>query len=107
MRVWRTPLDHDRIVAPRGQIQITKTWCKGCKFCVEYCPRDTLVLSTSYNQKGYHFPEVKDPDSCVDCKLCERLCPEFAIVVVSMPQRGAAPAAPGGEVPQPTKVAVH
>ena len=28
-----------------GEIHINKDRCKGCAFCVEYCPRDILELS--------------------------------------------------------------
>lgn len=82
MRYWRTPLDIDRVKVPRGEVHILRERCKGCGFCVEYCPKDILELSTDFNTKGYHPPIVKDADSCVHCQLCEMLCPEFAIFCV-------------------------
>ncbi len=85
MRWWRTPLDAARIIRPTGRVRVETSWCKGCRFCVEYCPRHVLELSTDFNARGYHYPTVRHPDACVDCKLCERLCPEFAIVSVSAP----------------------
>lgn len=66
---------------PRGIVKIVEERCKGCEFCVEFCPKDVLELSTKFNTKGYHFPQVKTPDSCVNCQLCYYLCPEFAIFV--------------------------
>jgi 2-oxoglutarate ferredoxin oxidoreductase subunit delta len=48
---------------------------------VEYCPRDVLKLSDSFNKKGYHPPAAVKAESCVHCQLCELLCPEFAIFV--------------------------
>jgi len=81
MKFWRKPLDLDKLDLPQGEIHIIKDRCKGCGFCVEYCPRDVLELSTEFNVKGYHPPYVKFPDECVDCGLCEMLCPDFAIFV--------------------------
>lgn len=81
MNLWRKPLDSDQIEIPKGEIHIIKDRCKGCGFCVEYCPKDVLEMSEDFNLKGYHPPYVKNPDSCVECHLCEMLCPEFAIFV--------------------------
>ena len=64
-----------------GKIHIEKDRCKGCAFCVEYCPRDVLELSEEFNIKGYHPPFVKNEDDCCYCQLCETICPEFAIFV--------------------------
>jgi len=81
MQYWRKPLDADKIKVPHGEIHIVRDRCKGCGFCVEYCPRDVLELSREFNIKGYHPPEAVLPDACVHCQLCEMLCPEFAIFV--------------------------
>ena len=67
----------------KGVVHITSAHCKGCAFCVEYCPRDVLRMSEEFNQKGYHPPLVieEKKDQCCYCKLCEAICPEFAIFV--------------------------
>ena len=82
MTHWRKPLDTDKIKVAHGDIHIIKERCKGCGFCVEYCPRDVLELSEEFNLKGYHPPIAVNADACVECHLCEMLCPEFAIYVV-------------------------
>jgi 2-oxoglutarate ferredoxin oxidoreductase subunit delta len=82
MKYWRKPLDADTVKIKKGIIHIIKERCKGCGFCVEYCPKDVLETSEEYNDKGYHAPYVKHPDSCLECHLCELLCPEFAIFVI-------------------------
>lgn len=64
-----------------GVVHINKNWCKGCGFCVAYCPTKVLAMSKEYNAKGYHPPEVKSPDNCRNCNFCEVICPEFAIYV--------------------------
>jgi 2-oxoglutarate ferredoxin oxidoreductase subunit delta len=81
VRLWRKPLDQDRVVVPVGEIHLIVERCKGCELCAEYCPRDVLEMSELINAKGYHPPQVTDPQRCVACGLCEMLCPEFAIFV--------------------------
>jgi 2-oxoglutarate ferredoxin oxidoreductase subunit delta len=67
---------------PYGQIFIIAERCKGCAFCVEFCPKDILAMSEQFNGKGYHVPMVLEEGTCTDCKLCQLLCPEFAIYIV-------------------------
>ena len=79
MKYWRKPLDLDQVKLPHGEVHIIADRCKGCGFCVEYCPKGVLELSMEFNAKGYHPPYVKQAGECVNCDLCERICPEFAI----------------------------
>jgi 2-oxoglutarate ferredoxin oxidoreductase subunit delta len=67
-----------------GRVIINPNWCKGCGFCVAYCPTGALEMSEGYNAKGYHPPMVKSAEDCRDCKFCEKVCPEFAIFVTSI-----------------------
>lgn len=69
------------LAAKKGDIHIARDRCKGCGFCVEYCPKDVLELSEEFNVKGYHPPHIKNEDDCLYCQLCETICPEFAIFV--------------------------
>ena len=80
-KYWRVPLDAEEIPRLRGDIHVLEERCKGCIFCVEFCPRGVLVRSERFNAKGYHPPDIVDPDACTGCHLCELLCPEFAIGV--------------------------
>jgi 2-oxoglutarate ferredoxin oxidoreductase subunit delta len=70
----------------RGRVLINKNWCKGCGFCVQFCPMNVLDTSSEFNAKGYHPPYVKDPDKCRDCMFCELICPDFAIRVERQPE---------------------
>lgn len=63
----------------RGQVSVNVERCKGCGFCIAYCPKDVLETSVEYNAKGYHYPVVKNEQDCINCGLCEMLCPDFAI----------------------------
>ncbi len=83
MKYWRKPLDLEDIRVPHGEIHVLVERCKGCGWCVEFCPRDVLEISDDINSKGYHPPVVDKTlaHACVSCGLCELLCPEFAIYV--------------------------
>jgi 2-oxoglutarate ferredoxin oxidoreductase subunit delta len=63
----------------RGTVVIRPEQCKGCAFCVEFCPTDVLGLSAGFNAKGYHPPEIVRPEACSGCDLCGMYCPDFAI----------------------------
>ncbi len=82
MKYWRKPLDHDRITPHHYQINILKDRCKGCRLCIEFCPRQVLRESTEFNARGYHPASAEKENECLDCGLCELICPEFAIEVV-------------------------
>ena len=80
-KFWRTPLDSATIARKRGVLHIIEDRCKGCAYCVDFCPRDVLARSQRFNMKGYHPPDIPNPDACVACGFCELVCPEFAIAV--------------------------
>ena len=88
--------DVQRIDVPRGELCIITDWCKGCGFCIEFCPRDVLATAEEFNRKGYHPPKVVQAEQCRNCDLCEMICPEFAIFSVALTDDAAAaePAAP-------------
>ena len=79
MKYWRKPLDHAHLARVSRKKIVIADRCKGCSFCVAFCPRGVLRLSSEFNKKGYHYPEVVDDSQCADCHFCEALCPEFAI----------------------------
>ena len=81
MPLWRQPLDKDRILITRGIVHIIDDRCKGCGFCIEFCPQGVLELSSRTNAKGYHPPQVTSDVNCVNCGLCALLCPDFAIYI--------------------------
>jgi 2-oxoglutarate ferredoxin oxidoreductase subunit delta len=83
MKYWRVPLDIGEVQIPHGDVHIIVNRCKGCGFCEEYCPRQVLKMSTNFNKKGYHYPEVLKHNACVNCCLCEMICPEFAIFCIA------------------------
>jgi len=79
MKLWRTPLDSKETTYPTGTIHIIIERCKGCSYCIDYCPKQILVMSEKFNKKGYHYPDIVENGMCVNCNLCTNICPEFAI----------------------------
>ncbi|MFC2007437.1 ferredoxin family protein [Chloroflexota bacterium] len=81
MKLWRKPFDYTDTTTLAGQVDIDKERCKGCGYCVEFCPRDVLKMSGELNTKGYLLPMVDDETMCLACGYCEIICPEFAVKV--------------------------
>jgi len=75
-------------------IKIDAKKCKGCGYCVRFCPKNLIYLDTVFNEKGYHPAVFGHEDNCTGCGLCGLVCPDLAIVVYkekdkndSLPQR--------------------
>lgn len=81
MTFWRTPLDADQREVATGRVHVLAYRCKGCRYCIEFCPRGVLAESPDFNEKGYHPPVLKDEGRCKTCTYCATVCPEFAIFV--------------------------
>jgi 2-oxoglutarate ferredoxin oxidoreductase subunit delta len=71
--------DETKPKGPRGRVFIDTELCKGCGFCIEFCPAGVLVFSDEFNSKGYHPPLAVKPEACTGCDLCGIYCPDFAI----------------------------
>jgi len=80
-RTWRKPLDSDKIKPPKGEVHIIANRCKGCGYCIEFCPRDVLDTSEELNERGVHLPKVIDESKCTLCRFCTAICPDFAIFI--------------------------
>jgi 2-oxoglutarate ferredoxin oxidoreductase subunit delta len=63
----------------RGEVTIDAELCKGCGYCIAFCPAEVLQLSDEFNSKGYHPPLVILPEECTGCGMCGIYCPDFAI----------------------------
>jgi 2-oxoglutarate ferredoxin oxidoreductase subunit delta len=77
----REPLDRSGVHIPAGQVFVIPERCKGCSFCIEFCPEQVLAESQGMNAKGYHYPVVApgQETACINCGFCKLVCPEFAI----------------------------
>ena len=65
-----------------GVVYVDVKRCKGCGFCIEFCPPGVLEFSVEFNAQGYHSPRLTDPEGCTGCDLCGLYCPDFAIYAV-------------------------
>ena len=63
----------------QGTVYVEVERCKGCGFCVEFCPTHALDLDAGFNKKGYHPPVLAREEDCTGCDLCGLYCPDFAI----------------------------
>lgn len=63
----------------KGHVFINEERCKGCAFCVAFCPVHCLAMSKRFNFKGYPLPEMAFPEKCTGCNMCGLYCPDFAI----------------------------
>ena len=72
---------------PKGTVHILEERCKGCSFCVVFCPTNALAMGGRLNLKGYHLPELTNPEKCNGCDKCGLFCPDFAIFGVRLKKK--------------------
>ena len=89
MKTVRKTSDNTETAAKTGQVHLNKERCKGCGFCVDFCPKNVLKMSSELNTRGYLLPTVDDETRCTACGYCEAICPEFAIKVSAPRKSGA------------------
>ncbi len=59
------------------ELVINRDWCKGCRICVTFCPKQVLELDKMDKAVAVR------PEDCICCNLCELLCPDLAIRVIT------------------------
>ena len=84
-RIRHAALDKETMKQVKTEIHLIKDECKGCGYCIEYCPRKVLEESDEINARGVHPPRVVDESKCMNCGFCTAVCPDFAIFVVEKP----------------------
>ena len=81
-RIRHPPIDKGKMKQPKGKIHLLVDQCKGCSYCIEYCPRKVLEESDEINARGVHPPRIVDESRCIACGFCTAVCPDFAIFVL-------------------------
>jgi NAD-dependent dihydropyrimidine dehydrogenase PreA subunit len=64
-----------------NHVVIEPEQCKGCRLCVQFCPRQCIVLGTSINKMGYQYAEFHST-ACTACGICYYMCPEAGAITV-------------------------
>lgn len=60
--------------------------CKGCRRCVEACPKKVLRVKDSLNKRGVHAVEYIG-SGCIGCAICYYNCPEPYAIEVHTPDK--------------------
>lgn len=95
VREWSPPKPSRIPLSPQQKLKLRdvdviliEDRCKGCSYCIEFCPRKVFEQGKKLNQIGIHPPRIKDSSLCVGCGVCEEICPDFAIFLVD---KGSSP----------------
>ncbi|MCR4400072.1 MAG: 4Fe-4S binding protein [Syntrophomonadaceae bacterium] len=64
------------------QVKFLEQYCKGCGFCVAFCPRKIIALAAHTNDQGYNPATVTDAARCNGCGICALMCPHVVIEVL-------------------------
>ena len=88
-RIRHAPLDLEQIKPAKAEIHLIKDECKGCGYCIEFCPKKVLEESDEINARGVHPPRIVDESKCIICSFCSAVCPDFAIFVVDKENKEA------------------
>ena len=66
-----------------GRIVVDARVCKGCGYCINFCPKKVIHFGETRNSSGYgnRVAEQIGGADCVACKTCAIVCPDSAITV--------------------------
>ena len=65
------------------EVTIDAKYCKGCKLCIDVCPRHALRLSGKLSDSGIEIIAFDDTAGCTACCLCALMCPDAAVTVTA------------------------
>ena len=92
--------DSQPVKKGKGTVFVKVEICKGCSYCIDFCPTKCLGASKEFNSKGYHYPILARPEDCTGCDLCGLFCPDFSIYGVKFADLEKRRQAPGA-TPEP------
>ncbi len=81
-KIKHAPLDSKSIKQLKAEIHLNKDQCKGCGYCIEFCPKKVFEESNEINARGVRPPRIVDENKCLLCRFCTAVCPDFAIYVI-------------------------
>ena len=68
-------------VKKKFKVRIDEKLCKGCYFCVKFCPLGVFVRSEIIGELGYNIAQVEFPEKCNGCRACLLYCPDLAVAI--------------------------
>jgi len=68
-------------IQKRFKVEIDERLCKGCCFCIRFCPMGVFVRSDTLGDLGYKMAKVEFPENCSGCRACLLYCPDLAVAV--------------------------
>ena len=68
-------------MAAKGRVTISARYCKGCKLCIDVCPKGALRMSGKFSSAGLEIVEWDETKGCIACLLCTTMCPDAAITI--------------------------
>jgi len=72
-------------MANRGEIEINERLCKGCGYCVKFCPQGCIETpGDKFTSQGQLLPSFVEKDKCTACGICGWMCPDGAIEVYKL-----------------------
>jgi 2-oxoglutarate ferredoxin oxidoreductase subunit delta len=60
--------------------------CKGCEYCIYFCPRKAIRKSGTSNTKGYDYVII-DNEKCIGCSICYSVCPDCCVVIYEIEKK--------------------
>lgn len=61
-------------------VKVNEQKCKGCQYCIMFCPRKAIALSGSMNNQGVEYVQV-DSEKCIECGICYTVCPDIVFEI--------------------------
>ena len=64
-------------------LSLTKSSCCGCSACSLVCPLSLIRMTA--DTEGFLYPQIENPDACIQCGKCEKICPIVNIESIQIP----------------------
>lgn len=64
-------------------LSLTKSSCCGCSACSLACPLSLIRMTA--DTEGFLYPQIENPDACIQCGKCEKVCPVINVETIQIP----------------------